>query len=364
MLLVIHAPCKSLISTMTVTLLALVLTLPTLGHPTKEVSGTPRDLAGILTTAQRANGLAGPNVRPWHIKVKYQVYDSDGRPKISGTYEEYWVSPKKYRRSYTSAGVVQIEVATDHGLYHSGKPGWPSGTETRVRTDLVRPMPTEIDLHHVVLSRHEWSLGQTELGCISLSPKKSNVTVHVFGYPDWEVYQRYCFGQSDAVLHFKSQGGGEFDTYYDNITPFQAHYVARDVRVVNEHRTLLTIHVESLESLSTINEADFVPPPGAIGPVGGTITVDSATLHDHILKSTPPNYPKSAKRKKVQGIVIVRATIGKDGHVVAAEALSGPLMLRQAAVACVRNWKYRPFLILGEPVQVESKIEFSFALAK
>lgn len=347
----------------TVTVLAFIATLPVIDFFAKDASGMRSDLARILEAAHEVNGLDGSNVSPWHMKVSYQTFDVNSQPKISGSYEELWISPKKYRRTYTSTSFSQTDFATDHGLYRSGNANWPSAVETSVRADLLQPVPADIDLREVVLEENSRSFGQAQLQCISLRPKRSNVTVHVVGQPDSEVYPRYCFEQNEPVLRFKSQGGGAYDTFYDNIIPFQGHYLARDVRVMNGGRPLVTLHVETIESLSAINAADFVPPSGAIGPIQGKITLSSSMLHDRILKWVPPNYPESAKRAHVQGTVAVRVTVGRDGHVVAAEAVTGPSMLQQAALDSVRKWEFRPFLILGEPTEVESELEVSFALA-
>ena len=61
---------------------------------------------------------------PWHLKVSFRVLDDEGKPKDSGTYEEFWVSPGKYRQSYTSAGFSQTDYGTANGIMRIGEPKW------------------------------------------------------------------------------------------------------------------------------------------------------------------------------------------------------------------------------------------------
>jgi protein TonB len=60
----------------------------------------------------------------------------------------------------------------------------------------------------------------------------------------------------------------------------------------------------------------------------------------------------------------VQAIVGKDGKVIEARAVSGPVELQGAATGSVRKWEFRPFLVMGEPVEFESKFEVFFALAR
>jgi hypothetical protein len=62
------------------------------------VANMANDPSTILTTAAEINGLHGPSLRPWHVKASYQTFDLKGKPRDSGTCEEFWPSDKRYRR--------------------------------------------------------------------------------------------------------------------------------------------------------------------------------------------------------------------------------------------------------------------------
>ena len=62
----------------------------------------------------------------------------------------------------------------------------------------------------------------------------------------------------------------------------------------------------------------------------------------------------------VPGKVNVRFVVGKDGRVLEAEALDGPEVLHKPSLDAVRKWQFQPYLILGEPVEVQSRTTFEF----
>jgi periplasmic protein TonB len=96
------------------------------------------------------------------------------------------------------------------------------------------------------------------------------------------------------------------------------------------------------------------PPPLARVKVGGD--VKSPVL----ISSVMPIYPSMAKSTGIAGNVVVQASISPAGIVVATKVLSGPPVLRQAAVDAVRHWKYRPAMLNGEPVAVDITVTMSF----
>ena len=83
-----------------------------------------------------------------------------------------------------------------------------------------------------------------------------------------------------------------------------------------------------------------------------------------ILKKVPPQYPETAKKAHIQGKVILRAVISKDGDVENLQIISGHPQLVPSAIDAVKQWKYRPYLQQGKPVEVETEIDVNFTLAK
>jgi TonB family protein len=81
-----------------------------------------------------------------------------------------------------------------------------------------------------------------------------------------------------------------------------------------------------------------------------------------LLKKVPPVYPPLARSNRIQGSVTLQATIDKNGDIQELELLSGPIELAVSAVTAVRQWKYRPYLLNGDPVSVETQIIVNYKL--
>jgi protein TonB len=80
------------------------------------------------------------------------------------------------------------------------------------------------------------------------------------------------------------------------------------------------------------------------------------------IKNTPPVYPLIAKSARVSGTVVLHATISKTGTIENLRVVSGPDMLRQAAVDAVKTWRYKPYMLNNEPVEVETTVNVIFSL--
>jgi protein TonB len=83
-----------------------------------------------------------------------------------------------------------------------------------------------------------------------------------------------------------------------------------------------------------------------------------------VVSSVAPEYPAIAKAARIEGTVVIQAVLSKEGAVTQAEAVSGPQLLRGAALAAVTQWKYRPFLLNGAPVPVRTEINVVFTLGQ
>jgi hypothetical protein len=100
----------------------------------------PTDPAEMMKTAADLNGLEGGNIKPWHLKATFQLYDSDGKPSEQGTFEEYWAGPHKYKRIYISPSFTQTEWATEDGNYYrTGAKYRPSLALALVHRELQSP---------------------------------------------------------------------------------------------------------------------------------------------------------------------------------------------------------------------------------
>ena len=93
------------------------------------------------------------------------------------------------------------------------------------------------------------------------------------------------------------------------------------------------------------------------------IRVASRVAEANLIHDVASQYPPEAGRARVEGTVVLMAVIGKDGSVQDVRVESGLPILAQAAINAVRQWRYKPYLIDGEPVEVDSRITINFTLS-
>lgn len=92
--------------------------------------------------------------------------------------------------------------------------------------------------------------------------------------------------------------------------------------------------------------------------------VSSEVARGSLIRQVNPRYPQEAAQARVEGTVVLEAVIGKDGSVQELHPLSGSPLLIPAAMDAVRQWRYKPYQLNGEPVEAETQINVKFALNK
>ncbi|HSK44162.1 MAG TPA: energy transducer TonB [Candidatus Binatia bacterium] len=108
-----------------------------------------------------------------------------------------------------------------------------------------------------------------------------------------------------------------------------------------------------LVALAAFAAAQDNPPPKRLRVSSGV--ANSLKIHD-----AQPHYPREAKEQGIQGDVILQATIDAKGNLVNLKAVQGDPILVKAAVDAVKKWRYRPYILNGEPVEVETTIKIQF----
>jgi protein TonB len=93
------------------------------------------------------------------------------------------------------------------------------------------------------------------------------------------------------------------------------------------------------------------------------VRVSSGVQSGLLVRRVNPTYPPLARQARIQGRVILQAQISKDGNIENLQLVSGHPMLAPAAIEAVKQWKYKPYLLNGEPVEVETQVEVNFTLS-
>jgi periplasmic protein TonB len=114
---------------------------------------------------------------------------------------------------------------------------------------------------------------------------------------------------------------------------------------------------------SVITEIARATPPVMVKPVSSQkLRVSSGVAAGMLVHQVKPQYPPIAVQARIQGTVVLQAVIGKDGRIQELRLVSGHPMLAPAAIEAVKQWRYRPYLLNSEPVEVDTQINVNFTL--
>ena len=111
-----------------------------------------------------------------------------------------------------------------------------------------------------------------------------------------------------------------------------------------------------------IGGAGNAPPPPKVAPK--RVTVGGNVQAARLVNRVQPLYPPLARQTRISGTVKLHAIIGKNGAVEQLQVVSGHPLLVQSALDAVRQWRYQPTLLNGDPVEVDTEIDVIFSLAQ
>lgn len=128
----------------------------------------------------------------------------------------------------------------------------------------------------------------------------------------------------------------------------------------------------SLAEAHPDNSVTPTPPGVIVGAVDTATTplpappqrvrVSSGVAAGLLVSKVPPHYPDDAREARVQGTMLLKVNIDKEGNVYRTELISGQPLLAPAAIEAVRHWKYKPYLLNGAAVEVETQVQVNFVL--
>ena len=105
-------------------------------------------------------------------------------------------------------------------------------------------------------------------------------------------------------------------------------------------------------------------PAVTVAPAHQKVRIATEVSAGLLIRKTMPVYPAVARAMHLSGRVALTATISKSGTIENLRVISGPPLLQQAAIDAVQTWLYRPYLLDGQPVEVETNVDVIFTLGR
>jgi TonB family protein len=323
-------------------------------------SSPAKEPRAVLDAALPFYDFSSPELKPWHLKANYELYDLKGKPTEQGTWEYWWASPKVYRSNWKRADAEATEWSTAEGAVYRKVIGSPLRYfERTIEETLLSPLPGRgvLDSGRMKLDLRMLPADKPEFPCVFATLQW--VIDGKLQAPSSGLPQEYCF--EPATMALRIAYSDQLTKQYNHLVKTQGRYLARQVVFSYGKQTLFTVSVDTIEDFNP-TDAAFSPPADAILERHVTTPQDVAT--GSLVKKTIPVYPLTSRMNHEQGVVVLAAVIGTDGRVHDLEVLASPSsMLSQSAVDAVKTWEYKPYLLNGQPFEVETIVNVTYSLA-
>lgn len=339
------------------------------GLPQTPTSAPPPELPkqprAIVAAAAPYYDFSDPSLKPFHLKATYQLYDTQGNPTERGTWEYWRVSEKVSHSSWKRADATLDEWQTADGAIYRKQSGEKFRYfERNIAGGFFTHLPalSEVDSGKVRLDPDQVKIGSHRLPCviaIQQLPKNEKPK----GLPPR--FTSYCFDPSTSALLLSASNS--IATDFQDVTLLQKHYFAREVDVFAGGVKSFSMRIDTIDSIAGIDAAitpdrdavQIVPP--ATKSQENNLDVDANS--GRLVHQEKPDYPPGAKISRIQGVVVLGAIINKEGRVQDLEVLASPSpLLTKSAVDSVKQWVYKPYLVNGEPIEVDTTINVVFTL--
>jgi hypothetical protein len=305
----------------------------------------------VLEAGLKANSLAADGLQPWHLKLNYQLL-LPGTPKpVAGSLEAWSAGPDRWRRTYTSPAsrLNGSEWSLSRLESYQSKPGREGFSYALLNLRVARPVIAPLYQAANIQPDYELDLKRVNtagvlLNCVSVvDPSRYASQTN----PDW-LFPTMCFDQD---LHLRLTSAGDTSVQFDDLQIFQGRAVAREVKVIQNGSLIAQMNVSVLELLAADPEllrpaADALPQP---------YTIEAGFPMPESVYEVGAALPIANNGLPYRGMIPVRIVIHKDGSV-RAKVQGAEVFFRHdltdAIEFAVNKWKYKPYLVEGQPVEV------------
>jgi hypothetical protein len=320
----------------------------------------------LLAAGLKMNALATDDLKPWHLKVDFQISPSGTQKPDSGTLEEWSLGPYQWKRVYTGSASQYngSEWSVSEGERYSSRfggmtnPFLASNLNLRITRPVVNPLyqAANIKPEYDLVAQRVTTEG-VQLTCVSVA----NPSLYAENTdPDW-LFPSMCF---DSDLHLRLTVASDTSVQFDDIQMFQGHAVARDVKVIVNRALIAEMKVTTLESLDSSDAAIIKPPKDAVAV---PLTIEPGLARPESVYEVGASIPLMPNGFPYRGAIPVPVVIHKDGSVKVNRALtpsqfSSWQALYDSLEIAINKWKFKPYIVDGAPVDVAVSVVYPLGM--
>src|ERR1700678_1812920 len=283
--------------------------------------GSSKEPRAVIGAIAPYYNFMDANLKPWHLKVNYELEYEKGKPSKQGVFEYWWVSPNVYRSKWTRGDAAHSEWHTSDNRSLIQTKGEPlSVYEYWLRSALLSPLPTAADLDssNSILVDHSLASPGAHSRCIMIVP--SEINEHDAGALPFGIYPEYCVNKAKPII-LGYYFFGSLLIKCVNFVEMQGKSLPREIYFIGDSRAILSAKVEPVAT-SDSTDPEVTPPADAT-----LVNLDKAQIGPEIgselvVKKVAPTYTDITKIAHDQGRVILRITIGPDGGIQDARLVS------------------------------------------
>jgi Thioredoxin-like len=302
----------------------------------------------ILERGLSVTGLTSKDGKPWHMRADYQIFKPNAPPD-SGTVEEWWISPTHFRRTYTTKDVTWTEWSLSTAQQFQSSADFNYETlDLRVGWPLTTPMTQSKNFKPEYPMDWKAVNAGMALNCVMIvAPERYADGID----PDF-LFPKLCF---DAGYRLRFMGTSDTTVTFNKYQTFQDRAIAYKVDVIVLGVKRSSMDITLLKPLTPEGEAMLKPDEKAVRQPHAWSVVDPRPVPVYQVGA---NVPLAGLHDR--GTVSVPVIIQRDGRV----KINGPASLygptAQSAIDAIRLWRYQPYLVEGEPVELLTRVSYTF----
>ena len=305
----------------------------------------------VMLAGMKTNALGGDDSTPWHMKMDFQVIPFGAKKPVSGTMEEWHLSRDKWARTFKSpeqrlTGSEWSVSETEQLLSKPSRAGFDHRLLVlRVARPVLDPLYQAPNVHpDYEMDVKRVNTAGVLLTCVSVvDPQRYAEQAN----PDW-LFPTMCF---DSEYHLRLTAASDTTVQFEDLQPFEGRTVARDVKVIFNGALIAEMKVTLLEPLKDASSEMVKPAQDAIPEL---YTIEPGHAKPVSVYEVGASIPLKPDGFPFRGTFPIPITIHKDGTVKARaeDAFFWSQSLKDALVSAVNKWKYKPYLVAGQPVDV------------
>jgi hypothetical protein len=313
-----------------------------------------------LDIALKANGLVGPDMKPWHLKADFQmqVNFADGPKMFSGSMEEWYAGPYRWLRIFKSENPNWngSEWSLSKVERYAKKQQKADFQDYSLMSSIARPLTDPLFQAANVKPTDELVAGIVDIDnlalyCISYSGKSALAHGK---WPEWLV-PLMCFDNDSHLRVIRSE---KTLLRFDDIQAFQGKSVPRAVTISQDSHLSAEIKMTLLETVDSIDEQLLKPPPEA---VFRPYVIERGYPKPISVYEVGAHLPPMPSGKPFTGRLLVPVFIQKDGTVKLQRGVGDDNALGQIfkeAYKAVAKWKFKPYLVDGQAVEADYDVPY------